>query len=189
MTTESTLLRCFMEFSALKHLPRAGWLLRGVPPRDCESVAAHGHSVTMLAALLLPGRELNAERVLRMALIHDLGEARIGDITPSDGVSALDKHRREAEAVRGILGDLPGANLHQEIWDEYEAGQTPEARFVRQVDKLEMALQAARYRAEGHDGLGEFFESARAAIEDPELLALVDAADTRGLPRRNPSDD
>jgi len=176
MTTASNVLRTYLQFSALKRLPRTGWLLRGVEPVQCESVAAHSHGVAMLAMLLMDGRPLDAEKVLRLALIHDLGEAQVGDITPSDGVSAREKHRMEAEAVSAILGELAGAEAHLEIWDEYEAGQTAEARFVRQIDKLEMALQAACYRAEGHEGLAEFFESARASIDDPVLLAVLDAA-------------
>lgn len=182
------IVRTYLEACQLKSLPRTGWLRRGVPPARCESVAAHCHGVATLALLLLGGRPLDEDRVLRMALLHDLGEARVGDLTPADGVSANDKHRREAEALRAIVDGLPHARSHLEIWDEYEAGRTAEARFVRQVDKLEMALQAAAYRAQGYEGLDEFFESARAAIDDPDLLAILDAAQAKQAPSTIPSE-
>jgi putative hydrolases of HD superfamily len=175
--TADAVVRAYLEAARLKSLPRKGWLLRGVSPDDCESVADHTQGVAMLCLLLLDGRGLDRERVLHMALLHDLGEARVGDITPSDGVSDDDKHQLEAAAVRDISEGLSGGERHRAIWEEYEAGATPEARFVKQVDKLEMALQAAAYDRQGYDGLNEFFESARRAIDDPDLLQLLDAAD------------
>ncbi len=172
---DHAILRAYLDITGLKGLPRTGWLRRGVSPDDCESVADHTLGVATLCLLLLDGRGLDRERVLHMTVLHDLGEARVGDLTPADGVSGADKHRLEAEAVRGILGDLPGGDAHLEIWLEYEAGETPEARFVRQVDKLEMALQAAAYDRQGYEGLEEFHASAREAVDDPDLLAILDA--------------
>ena len=173
---DPAILRTYLEITGLKGLPRAGWLLRGVSPDDCESVADHTLGVAALCLLLLDGRGLDRGKVLHMAVLHDLGEARVGDLTPVDGVSSADKHRLEAGAVQGIMGGLRGGGRHLAIWQEYEDGETPEARFVRQVDKLEMALQAAAYGQRGYEGLEEFFDSARGAIEDPDLLAILDAA-------------
>ncbi len=169
--------RAYLEWQHLKQLYRQGWLRRGVPAERCESVADHVLGTALLAMQLADaGRpELDAERVLRLALIHDLGEAHAGDLTPADGVSAEDKHARERDGVRRVVDGLPGGARLLALWDEYEAGTTPEARFVRQVDKLEMALQAAVYEGQGLGDLGEFLDSAREAIGDPELLALLDS--------------
>jgi 5'-deoxynucleotidase YfbR-like HD superfamily hydrolase len=172
----SPTVRAYFEWQHLKQLYRQGWLRRGVPAARCESVADHVLGTALLAMQLADAHhpELDAERVLRLALIHDLGEAHAGDLTPADGVDQADKHHRERAAVVHIVDGLEGGPRLLALWDEYEAGRTPEAHFVRQVDKLEMALQAAVYERHGGVNLGEFFTSARSAIEDPALLAVLD---------------
>jgi putative hydrolase of HD superfamily len=109
-----------------------------------------------------------------MALLHDLGEVYAGDIIPGDGVSNEEKHQREAEAVRHILSRLPDGQRHIDLWDEFEAGISAEARFVRQIDRLEMGLQAAVYQRQGLFDGNEFFISARQALSDPRLAAFLD---------------
>ena len=177
MPRPSPILSAYLEINRLKGIPRTGWLRRGVEPGDCESVADHSLGVAALAMLIMDAHrtDLDAQKVLRMALLHDVGEARVGDLTPADGVTTEEKHRREASAVEEILGELPGGVHHLALWGEYERGESPEARFVRQVDKLEMALQAAAYERQGSEGLDEFFESARQAIDDPVLAELLDS--------------
>ncbi len=169
---------CF-ELGHLKQLYRQGWLRRGVPPERCESVAEHSFGVVMLTLWLAQARsDLDADKALRMALLHDLGEVYAGDITPGDGVSEDEKQRREAEAVRRILTRLPQGQVFIDLWDEFEAGVSPEARFVRQIDRLEMGLQAAVYQRQGLVDGGEFFASASQALNDPTLAALLDEFQT-----------
>jgi len=76
--------------------------------------------------------------------------------------------------VRRVLAGLAGRERHVELWEEYEAQQTPEARFVRQIDRLEMALQATVYASQGHAGLAEILVTARRDVEDPDLVVLLD---------------
>ena len=93
------LVTAYFELCHLKQLYRQGWLRRGVPPERCESIAEHSFGVAVLALWLAQAQpELDADKVVRMALLHDLGEVYAGDIVPSDGVSEGEKHRREAEA-------------------------------------------------------------------------------------------
>jgi len=139
----------------LKQTARAGWVLRGIA--DPESVADHTFRVCLLALVLSREVEpaLDRERCLAMALVHDLAESVVGDITPYDGIPVEEKHRREREALRelgGVLGD--GEVLA--LWEEYQAAATPEARFVKEMDKLETVLQAAEYQARTGVELGEF---------------------------------
>ena len=68
---------------------------------------------------------------------------------------------------------LPPFLSYLRLWEQYEAGESPEARFVRQIDRLEMGLQAALYRAQGMQKMDEFIESARRALSDPDLLDLL----------------
>ena len=150
--TRDTLL---LEALALKALPRAGWQRVGIV--DPESVAAHSWGVAWLALLLCPP-ELDRERVLTIALVHDLPELRAGDITPHDGISAEEKRAREAAAAQALLGEEPALLA---AWQEYEDHQTAASRFVHQLDKLDMALQAIRYAREQGRDTAECVESAR----------------------------
>jgi len=68
----------------LKNTLRRGWYLRDVP--DPERVGDHMYSMA-ITCLTLPLEESTQVRAVYMSLIHDMGEALVGDITPSDGIS------------------------------------------------------------------------------------------------------
>ena len=71
----SAISKAYFEIAHLKHMFRQGWLKREISQSICESVAEHSFGVAMLCLLLLPQRpELDALKVIRFALIHDLGE-------------------------------------------------------------------------------------------------------------------
>lgn len=158
----------------LKGLPRTGWVRRGVAAP--ESVAAHSWGVAWLTLVLLPD-DLDLARALQYAVLHDLPEVHVGDLTPQDGVSKADKARMEHAAMAALCRALPRGARLLATWEAYEAQVDPEARFVRQLDRLDMALQAVRYAedAAADVSLDEFLDSASAVIEDPGLQPLVDA--------------
>lgn len=160
-----------LEALGLKELTRAGWVRAGVP--HPESVADHSWGVAWLTLVLLPG-DLDLARALSYAVLHDLPEVRVGDITPSDGVHPADKHAAERAAMTDICSALPNGQALLATWNAYEGQADAEARFVRQLDKLDMALQAVRYGSDDLD-LGEFLESAAARIDHPRLVPLMDA--------------
>ena len=151
--------RILLEALKLKSLPRTGWLRAGI--ENPESVAAHSWGVAWLSLVLCPPN-LDRGRVLEMAIIHDLAEVRVGDITPHDSVSRDDKHRMEDEAMNDLLEVMCHRDELKSIWDECEAGKTKEADFVKQMDKLDMALQAQEY-----GGLEEFIDSALEVLINP----------------------
>jgi putative hydrolase of HD superfamily len=171
------LVQIYFEINHLKQLYRQGWLGRGIPRESCESVAEHVFGVAMVAYILAETYfpELDLCRVLRLALLHDIGEVYAGDITPSQSVSLEEKHRLEEEAMARIFDRLPDGKAYLDLWDEYEGSSSPEARFVRQIDRLEMALQASIYEHQGRGSLEEFFDSARQAVSDEKLIELLDA--------------
>jgi putative hydrolase of HD superfamily len=177
----SPVARVYFELHHLKHLYRQGWLKAGIAPEQCESVAEHSFGVAVLA-WLVAGEiypHLDQFKVLEMALLHDLAEARVGDFTPGT-ITPEQKHRREREALAGILGRLGGREDYLALWDEYEAGESAEAKLVRQLDRLEMALQAAAYQQKFPDlDLAEFFESSRQRVEDETLLEILNEAQHR----------
>ena len=164
----------YFEFVHLKQLYRRGWLARGIPPERCESVAEHsfGMAVTamILADTLFP--ELETLKILRMVLIHDFGEIYAGDTIPGDQITAGQKHRAERESLAQIFSQLPNGEEYISLWEEFENGISPEARFVRQIDKLEMALQASVYEHQGQPNLAEFFQSAESALSSPEIRSI-----------------
>ena len=159
-----------LEALALKELPRAGWLRAGLD--EPESVAAHSWGVAWLVLALCP-EGLDRGRALAIAVLHDLPEVRVGDITPHDGVSATEKSIAETAALSDLLRGLPQAPELMDLWMEYEQGTTPEGRFVKACDKLDMALQAHRYSAASGLDLQEFIDSALARLPAGPLRDLA----------------
>lgn len=171
------LLRFFHLAGRLKETARAGWKLRGIA--EPESVADHSFRLALLALVLAPKSDppLDAHRCVAMAIVHDLAESLVGDITPYDGVSADEKRRREEEAMRHLASLAGDAGL-ADLWAEYDAATTPEARFVKELDKLETAMQAAEYARAGTapvEDLREFRDSAERRVTLPAARALLDA--------------
>jgi putative hydrolase of HD superfamily len=122
--------------------------------------------VVYLAMILCPS-EVDRAKAVQMAVIHDLAESEVGDITPDDGVTAQDKYSRENAAWTHISKSL-GSDEQQRLWQEMEEGVTNEAKFVFQLDKLEMLIQADEYERlqprldlspffKGYEGYDHFF--------------------------------
>jgi len=144
----------------LKHLDRAGWVRKGV--KRPESVASHSYRVA-LCAFAIKNEDIDRLWCMKMALVHDLAEAIVGDITPEDGVSDGVKHAQEQAALSRIVEGLDDATAEEisELWKEYAAASTEEARYVKDFDKFDMILQATEYEEEQGMVLEEFFESTR----------------------------
>lgn len=120
--------------------------------------------ITMLCPPSLASK-LDLSRCTRMALIHDMAESLVGDITPVDGVSKTEKSRRETETMDYLCKDLLGSygngvagQAMRDAWQEYEDSETLESKFVHDVDKMELLLQMLEYERshEGRLDLGEF---------------------------------
>ena len=150
------------EILGLKNVLRTGWVRSGV--KSPESVAAHSWGMSMLALKLTPSN-LDLQRVLSMCIVHDVPEVRVGDLTPHDDTST--KTEDEHKAMQELAPEWVT------LLEEYEQGQTLEAKFVKQLDKLDMALQAEIYQADQGISLEEFIESARKKIADEELQSRL----------------
>lgn len=159
-----------LEALALKALPRAGWVRVGVVAP--ESVAAHSWGVAWLVLALCPP-DVDRGRALAIATLHDLAEVRVGDVTPHDGVAARTKRHAEDAAFAALVAGLPHASELRDLAREYQEGSTPEGRFVRACDKLDMALQAAWYEARQPLDLSEFVDSALLRLDHPALRGLA----------------
>jgi putative hydrolase of HD superfamily len=150
----------------LKTTKRTGWVMREVP--QVESVADHSWRIALMAmvASQIQGEQVDVNKCIQMALVHDLAEAAVGDITPHCGVSDKEKHELELNAIMnmtGTLGGVLGGEQILKLWKEYEGGVTNEAKLVKDLDKLEMILQAQEYEEDGGNGksLDQFFTSTR----------------------------
>ncbi|KAK3113372.1 hypothetical protein LTR53_009388 [Teratosphaeriaceae sp. CCFEE 6253] len=166
-TTHSSSPLPFLHLLArLKTTKREGWRRFGI--NHGESIADHMYRMSIITLLCPPtlASRLDIARCTRMALVHDMAEALVGDITPVDGVSKVEKSRRETETMDYLCRDLMGgvhkgfgqAEAIREVWQEYEDGVTEEAVFVHDVDKMELLLQMMEYERqhEGRLDLGEF---------------------------------
>lgn len=100
-----------------------------------------------------------------MALVHDVAESIVGDITPHCGISKSEKEQLEMEAMkklRTMLEDYPEASEEMmQLWEEYCAAETAEAQFVKDLDKLEMILQADEYEETQDVDLQQFFDNTK----------------------------
>ncbi|NLG35433.1 MAG: HD domain-containing protein [Lentisphaerae bacterium] len=174
--TTLPIIEVFFEFNHLKSLYRQGWLRAGIPKAQCESVADHTLGVTLLGLFLADAHfpELDRRKLLRMGLLHDFGEIYAGDIVPGR-MTLEEKHALERESVERVFSRLPGGAEYLAVWEEYEEGRTPEARYMKEIDRLEMGLQASVYEHEGLGDLSAFLDSTDQALTTPELRDILGA--------------
>ncbi|XP_017005410.2 uncharacterized protein [Drosophila takahashii] len=165
----------FMELIGnLKHTKRTGWVLRDV--NDCESISGHMYRMSMLTFLLDGSEGLNQIRCMELALVHDLAESLVGDITPFCGVSKDDKRAMEFKAMEDICKLIePRGKRIMELFEEYEHGQTAESKFVKDLDRLDMVMQAFEYEKRDNCLLKhqEFFDSTEGKFNHPFVKKLV----------------
>ncbi|KAK9381062.1 HD domain-containing protein [Kockiozyma suomiensis] len=162
----------------LKTQRRTGWLDRGIESRNAESISDHMYRMAVMCMLAPQEDELDSRKCAMIALVHDLAEAVVGDLTPSDPVGPDEKHRRE-RATMNYLADLirplnaDAADQLYTLYIEYEEMLTPEACFVKDLDKFEFLLQTVEYEMDVVEGkeskdvaLADFFR-AKAKIKHP----------------------
>ncbi|ORY05245.1 hypothetical protein K493DRAFT_252902 [Basidiobolus meristosporus CBS 931.73] len=170
----ASFLQFFHICEKLKRTKRTGWIKRGV--NQPESIADHMHRMSIMA-LLIDDKSLNRDRCMKMAAVHDLAEAIVGDITPHCGVSKEDKYKLEHDAMVKMVDTLGNSEQAQEIfelWKEYEAGRSSEALLVKDLDKFEMIVQAIEYEKSDNIRLNEFFESTRGVFQHPQVKQWVE---------------
>lgn len=164
----------FLEISGiLKRTQRTGWVDVGV--HQSESVADHTFRTALLCMLYSDMNNLDTLKLLKMALIHDLPEAIIGDLMPSQKTAETKKE--EENAIQKILNLLPETQRmdYLGVWTEYKQGKTKEAKAARQLDKIEMALQAKEYKKMGQNNKSfeRFQKTAKQATEWPDLKRFL----------------
>lgn len=161
----------FHQFGKLKNLKRKGWILRKVP--SPESVAEHTYRTTLMALVLSENLKLNTNKCVQMALIHDIAESVVGDITPHDNWDINKKYQLEKNAIIQIFSEVDGKDILK-LWEEYEKNESREAKFVRELDLFEMVMQAQEYEEKYNDiDLSEFWKYVEQRLHTPQLLEMV----------------
>jgi putative hydrolases of HD superfamily len=166
------MLSTLIELQRLKRLDRTGWTLRGLP-NGTESVAAHSFGVSVTAMLLADkfiseGIAVDVEKVLRIALLHDWAEVRVGDMPRTATLYFGSEARKQAEtaAFADVVKEIDAADgLYGSLYKDYEHRSSLEARLVKAADVLDLLVQVLALERAGARGLGEFWEVA----DNPEF--------------------
>jgi len=160
--------------SNLKNIPRQGWIDK-LSLKHPESVADHTYSMTMMSMIISDMENFNSEKILKMSLLHDLAESKIGDFTPEQ-IDSKKKIQLENNAFNEIMKTLPEKirSSYLELWKEYQENISSEAKVIHQIDKLEMVIQAKMYQNQGHpkEKLNSFYDSAKKEITNTKLKEL-----------------
>lgn len=194
------ILKFLLQVNKLKQIKRTGWILRDV--KNPESVADHSFHLTILAWVFGRKKKFNLEKLIKMALIHDLVEVLAGDATPYDDLILKNpkkrrvilkkwpsrsreeaemlsktKFAREHQALELITANLD-EDLKQEIrnlWLEYESDRNPEGRFLRQAGVVENLLQAMEYTQRTKNfPIESWWYQMIEFVDDHELLKFIE---------------
>ena len=160
------MLSTLIELQRLKRLDRTGWTLRGLP-NGTESVAAHSFGVSVTAMLLADklvaqGTAVDREKLLRIALLHDWAEVRVGDMPRTATLYFGSEARKQAEtaAFLDVVDDVDSEGTYASLYQDYEQRQSLEARLVKAADVLDLLIQVLALERAGARGLDEFWEVA-----------------------------
>ena len=165
----------FQKVLMLKTIPRQGWIEK-LEIEHPESVADHSYTVSTMSMVLSDLEGLNTEKIIKMALLHDLAESVIGDIIPNT-ITNDEKILKENQAMKQILKNLPDkiTGSYLEIWNDYQNNSSQESNLLHDIDKLEMAFQAKFYQEKGitKEKLLTFFNSANVEIKNKNLRNIL----------------
>lgn len=157
----------------LKLQRRTGWVDHDIEP--CESISDHMYRMGV-TSMLIKDPKVNRDKCVRIALVHDIAEALVGDITPFSEVTKEEKHRREWETIQYLCNELIkpyneiAAKEIMEHWLEYENISSLEARYTKDIDKYEMLVQAFEYETRYGERVDlDQFWSAMSSIKTEEV--------------------
>ena len=127
----------FKEINKLNNIIRTGWLNRKVSLNRLESVSEHIFTMSLLSLSVIDkyNLKLDTEKVLKMILIHELGEIDVGDIALPNAEQLKEKYEGELKGVNRICSVLDEFWMI-DLWKEFEEKKTKEASFVYKMDKL-----------------------------------------------------
>ncbi|MBI4123053.1 MAG: HD domain-containing protein [Parcubacteria group bacterium] len=184
----------------LKHIQRQGVLYYGF--KEADSATDHVFRLALMIWIFGKRRKLNIAKAFKLALVHDLCKVYTGDITPYDGLlpkngknrfklawrwrrlSLAEKKKRykekfqkEKRALQKLTGELP-QDVRKDImavWLEYQKVESPEAKFVFQLDRMENLLEAFEcWERDKNFPTLPWWEHADEVVYDPNLIELLE---------------
>jgi putative hydrolase of HD superfamily len=135
------------EIEILKRIKRAGWKRVGI--ENSDSVAEHAFCTAQIAYILAEMEKANAQKAVLIALFHDNGEARVGDLDLVAKLYLKDV-KGEEKSFSDQIKKLPGEREIQQLFKEWKEQKTKEAIVARDADLLEGAIQAKFYLTQGN---------------------------------------
>jgi len=165
-------LELFKKLEMLKRTEREGWKRFGI--EDPESVSDHSFRAAFMALVLAEKFNLDGFKLVKLLLVHDLAESETGDITPETPVSEEEKFVKEEKVIEDISRSFESDLDINELWKEFESGDTREAIIARDIDRLERILQALEYEEENPEkDLSEFFVDGESELESKEIRKFL----------------
>lgn len=136
-----------------------------------ENSAEHSWHIAVMAASFAPmaAEPVNVDRVIRMLLVHDIGEIDTGDVIVYAEIGWEERKEAERVALERVFGLLPDAlgRSFLDLWHEFEALDTPEARFAHAVDRAMPALQNLANHGQSWRENGITHQQVIAKLRDP----------------------
>ncbi len=139
------------EASALKSLQRTGWQILG---GNEESIAEHSFMAAVIAYTLAAQIGADKEKAALMALFHDLGEARTGDVYK---LADLYVSADNVKATKDALAKLPDSGIMEKLFSEYEEEKTLESKIVHDADTLALVVELKKMMENGNENAKEWF--------------------------------
>jgi len=169
----------FMQYvNKLKNIKRAGWIERKI--ENPESIADHSFRTAVMAMIFAKKNNLDENKLIKMALVHDIAESIVGDTISiprkMDEKMKKEKFDKEEKAMRDIFSNLENGKEFIDLWLEYEGQETPEAKFLKEIDRLEMFLQVYDYTEENKNKQLDVFwtDPWQYNINSPDLKKIFD---------------
>ncbi len=142
----------------LKDIVRKGWLK--YPIDFPESNADHSFRVAFLSMVLAEELGLDVDKCAKLAIMHEFGEISGGDLTPEERVEKKKIIDEQGKVLKQIMIEMRGEKYY-EMWIESEKTLSKEGILVKDVDRLEMCLQALEYEEKYSYELQEFYDSTK----------------------------
>ena len=157
MNRNDNILRFYLLATSLKNKIRQGSIYWNVSSPRRESIAEHVYDTCMLAIAIHSEYQMNINiaKVIMMLVIHELEEIIIGDITPFDKTSPIEKEKLGKKAVEEIVSCLILKDEYISLTNEFNSQETKEAKFAYLCDKLDFDLQMKLYTDQGYIKLDE----------------------------------
>jgi putative hydrolases of HD superfamily len=176
-------LEVFLTVQVSKELPRQGFLYSGFKINEADSVAAHSYNVAMFAYIMATelkksGWNINPDKTLKIAMMHDIGESITGDIGTYAKELARDRFDKvEKDAVKLLIRNLSAKEKLMKYFREYQKLSSIEAQVVKFVDTLDAFVQAFNTPSANMDDVkSSVAYISKKKIKNPKLFALFNIA-------------